>query len=719
MTCINFDTIHSKLLGAATVKVLRLCNGVLLLVSTFFQGMRETMSTSTNFQHLLSPLDLGFTTLKNRALMGSMHTGLEDDSRDFNKLAEYYAERARGGVALIVTGGFAPNIEGCLTPFGSRLASRGAAAKHRHITDTVHQNGGKIALQILHGGRYSYAPICVAPSRIKSPISPFAPIGLPSWGVRRQINCYVRAATLAKEAGYDGVEIMGSEGYFINQFLCEHTNKRTDKWGGNLENRTRMAIEIVRKTREAVGKDFIIIYRISLLDLVPDGQTWSDIVYLAKKIEQAGATLLNTGIGWHEARKPTIVTSVPRGAFSWITQKLKQEVSIPVIATNRINTPDVAEGILAAGHADMVSMARPFLADPEFITKAASGRADEINTCIGCNQACLDHIFKRKVASCLVNPRACHEIELKIEPTNAPKNIAVVGAGPAGLACATTLATRGHKVELYEASAELGGQFNMAKKIPGKAEFYETLRYYARQLELHRVSVHLNHRATVDELLKFDHVVVATGVVPRRVKIEGNKLPHVMSYTDLLQGRKTAGRRVAVIGAGGIGFDVCEFLVHDGSQETPSVAQWLTEWGIVDPAVAAGGLGTPKFKASDREIFLLQRKSTAIGKSLGKTTGWIHRLNLKKHNVKMISGVNYDKIDEQGLHISFGENKTSPQILQVDSVILCAGQESLKELYEPLLAKGVKVDLIGGAFLAAELDAKMAIDQATRLALQL
>lgn len=677
------------------------------------------MSKTSPFEHLLAPLDLGFTTLKNRVLMGSMHTGLEDHASDFYKLAEYYAERARGGVALIVTGGFAPNIEGCLTPFGSRMTSSATAAKHRVITDTVHKNGGKIALQILHGGRYSYAPICVAPSRIKSPISPFAPIGLPSWGVQRQINCYVRAAILAKEAGYDGVEIMGSEGYFINQFLCEHTNKRTDKWGGTLENRTRMAIEIVRKARAAVGKDFIIIYRISLLDLVPDGQAWSDIVYLAKQIELAGATLLNTGIGWHEARKPTIATSVPRGAFSWITQKLKLEVSIPVIATNRINTPDVAEKILASGHADMVSMARPFLADPEFMNKAASGRADEINTCIGCNQACLDHIFKRKLATCLVNPRACHETEMKVVPTQNPLKIAVVGAGPAGLACATTLASRGHKVDLFEASSELGGQFNMAKKIPGKAEFYETIRYYARQLVLGKVSVHLNSKATVEQLLNFDHVVVATGVVPRNVKIEGSHLPHVMSYLDLLQGRKKAGRRVAVIGAGGIGFDVCEFLVHNGSEEPPSVANWLTEWGIVDPAIAAGGLGTPKFKVTDHEIFLLQRKATPVGKNLGKTTGWIHRLNLKKHNVKMMSGVNYDKIDDQGLHISFGEAKSHPQILAVDSVILCAGQESFKELYEPLLAKGVKVDLIGGAFLAAELDAKLAIAQATKLALKL
>jgi 2,4-dienoyl-CoA reductase (NADPH2) len=674
---------------------------------------------STPFQHLLSPLDLGFTTLKNRSVMGSMHTGLEDHARDFPRLAEYYAERARGGVALIVTGGFAPNLEGCLTPFGSRITSSSDVEKHRLLTDTVHENGSKIALQILHGGRYGYTPICVAPSRIKSPISPFAPIPLPGWGVQRQINSYVRAASLAKQAGYDGVEIMGSEGYFINEFLCEHTNKRTDQWGGGLENRTRLAIEIVKKTREAVGKNFIIIYRISLLDLVPKGQSWSDIIYLAKKIEQAGATLLNTGIGWHEARKPTIVTSVPRGAFSWMTQKLRQEVTIPVIASNRINTPDVAEGILSAGHADMVSMARPFLADPDFIQKAATGRTDEINTCIGCNQACLDHIFSRKIASCLVNPRACHEAEFKMVQTKTPKKIAVVGGGPAGLACATTLASRGHKVDLFEAASELGGQFNMAKKIPGKVEFYETLRYYSRQLTLHSVAVHLGKKANVDDLARFDRVVLATGVVPKSVKIEGSQLPHVMTYTDLLQGRKSAGKRVAVIGAGGIGFDVCEYLLHDGCQEVPTVANWLSEWGIVDPAMAPGGLGTPKFKISEREIFLLQRKSTSIGKSLGKTTGWIHRLNLKKHNVKMLAGVNYEKIDKQGLHISFGEKKLDRQILEVDTVILCAGQESLKELYEPLVAKGITVDLIGGAFLAAELDAKMAIEQATRLGLKI
>jgi 2,4-dienoyl-CoA reductase (NADPH2) len=671
---------------------------------------------STPYPHLLAPLDLGFTTLKNRVLMGSMHTGLEDKAKDFPKLAAYFAERARGGVGLIVTGGFAPNVEGWLTPFGSRMASSGAARSHRIITDTVHQAGGKIALQILHAGRYGYSPFSVAPSKIKSPITPFTPRALSLGGIERQIKCFVRAGKLARDAGYDGVEVMGSEGYFINQFLSLATNKRDDKYGGSNENRMQLPIEIVSRMREAVGKDFIIIYRLSMLDLVPEGQSWDEVVMLAKGIERAGATIINTGIGWHEARVPTIATSVPRGAFAWVTKKLKGEVSIPLVTTNRINTPEVGEEIISSGAADMVSMARPLLADPEFVNKAAQNRALDINTCIGCNQACLDHVFQQKVASCLVNPRACHETEMVFTKTTKKKRIAVVGAGPAGLACSTELASRGHDVELFDGASEIGGQFNMAKQIPGKEEFHETLRYFGRRIEATGVKLRLNKRVSADDLKEFDEVVVATGVTPRNPKIPGQDRANVLSYVDVLLHKKPVGKRVAVIGAGGIGFDVSEFLVEDHSP-TMDLDAWKREWGVGDPSVARGGLVKPEVSPPARQVYLLQRKSTQPGKGLGKTTGWIHRAALKKKKVEMMAGANYDAIDERGLHISFGEKRENPTLLEVDTIVLCAGQLPLDELVAPLQAAGVKTHLIGGAFEAGELDAKRAIDQGTRLAL--
>ena len=670
------------------------------------------------YPHLLAPLDLGFTTLKNRVLMGSMHTGLEDKAKDFPKLAAYFAERARGGVGLIVTGGFAPNVEGWLSPFGSRLASSGAARSHKIITDAVHADGGKIALQILHAGRYGYSPFSVAPSRIKSPITPFTPRALSAGGIERQIKCFVRAGKLAREGGYDGVEVMGSEGYFINEFLVSHTNQRTDEWGGSFENRMRLPVEIVTRMREAVGKDFIIIYRLSMLDLIPDGQSWDEVVMLAKAIEKAGATIINTGIGWHEARVPTIATSVPRGAFAWVTKKLKSEVSIPLITTNRINAPDVAEKIIADGCADMVSMARPLLADAEFVIKAAAGRADEINTCIGCNQACLDHVFKQQRASCLVNPRACHETELIYLPTTNQKRIAVIGAGPAGLACATVLAERGHTVDLFDAASEIGGQFNMAKRIPGKEEFYETLRYFKRRIEITGVSLHLGQHVTAESLAagKYDDVVLATGVLPRNPKIPGQDLPHVFSYLDVLRDKKPVGKRVAVLGAGGIGFDVAEYLVDEGHSPALDATMWMKEWGVGDPSVARGGIVKPEITAPARQVTLLQRKSTAVGKGLGKTTGWIHRAALKKKRVEMINGANYEGIDARGLHITYGEKHENPTLIEVDNIVLCTGQESLRELHAPLQASGMKVHLVGGAFEAGELDAKRAIDQASRLA---
>ena len=671
---------------------------------------------SSPYPHLLAPLDLGFTTLKNRVLMGSMHTGLEDSAKDFPRLAAYFAERARGGVGLIVTGGYAPNIEGWLSPFGSRLASSGAAKKHLVVTNAVHTEGGKIALQILHGGRYSYTPFSVAPSKIRSPITPFTPRELSARGIERQIKCFVRAGKLAREAGYDGVEVMGSEGYFINEFLVTHTNQRTDEWGGSYANRMRLPVEIVTRMREAVGKDFIIIYRLSMLDLIPDGQSWEEVVMLAKAIEKAGATIINTGIGWHEARVPTIATSVPRGAFAWVTKKMKGEVGIPLITTNRINAPDVADKIIADGFADMVSMARPLLADADFVNKAATGKADEINTCIACNQACLDHVFQRKVASCLVNPRACHETELVFRPTLKKKKIAVVGAGPAGLACATALAECGHVVDLFDAAAEIGGQFNMAKVIPGKEEFHETLRYFRRKIETTGVKLTLNKRVSVDDLKNYDEVILATGVSPRNPKIPGQDMPHVLSYIDVLLHKKPVGKKVAVVGAGGIGFDVAEFLVHEGHSPTLDLAEWLKEWGVADPSNARGGVVKPHVTAASREVVLLQRKASQPGKGLGKTTGWIHRAALKKKKVEMIAGANYEGIDAKGLHITFGEKRANPTLIECDNIVLCTGQEPMRELQAPLEASGVIVHLVGGALEAGELDAKRAIDQASRLA---
>lgn len=677
---------------------------------------------TTAYPTMLSPLDLGFTTLKNRVLMGSMHTGLEDRKKNVGRLAAYFAERARGEVGLIVTGGFAPNMEGWLFPFASKLTTRAEAQTHRHVTDAVHQEGGKIALQILHAGRYGVTPISVSASRIKSPITPFAPRELTARGIDRQIRAFARCAALAREAGYDGVEVMGSEGYFINQFLVEHVNKRSDAWGGSFEKRMRLPVEIVSRVREAVGKDFIIIYRLSILDLIPQGQTWDETVQLAKAIEAAGATIINSGIGWHEARIPTIATSVPRGAFAWVTQKLKGEVSLPLCTTNRINDPTVAEQILASGQADMVSMARPLLADPQFVKKARENRADEINTCIACNQACLDHTFKLKTASCLVNPRACHETLLNYPPTARAKKIAVVGAGPAGLAAATVLAERGHHVELFDAASEIGGQFNMAKQIPGKEEFWQTLRYFGRKLETTGVALHLNTRVNADFLIDsgYDEVLLATGVTPRNPRIPGQaeqeKTGKVLNYVDVLRDKKAVGARVAVIGAGGIGFDVSEYLVQNGHSVTTDLDAWKAEWGVTDPQTARGGVTRPSITPPAREVMLLQRKNESLGKRLGKTTGWIHRAQLKMKQVEMIGGVNYESIDERGLLISFGEKRERATLLEVDNIVLCTGQEPLRELYAPLQAANVSVHLIGGADVAAELDAKRAIDQASRLA---
>ena len=678
------------------------------------------MIMTASYPHLLAPLDLGFTTLKNRVLMGSMHTGLEDAKKHTPRLAAYFAERARGGVGLIVTGGVAPNIVGWAKPLAGTLATHSAAQRHRVVTDAVHAEGGRIAMQILHTGRYGYHPFAVAPSAIKSPISPFKPRELSARGVETQIKAFVRCASLAREAGYDGVEVMGSEGYFINQFLSAHTNKRKDGWGGDYSNRMRLPVEIVRRTREAVGRDFIIIYRVSMLDLIPGGQSWEEVVTLAKAIEAAGATLINTGIGWHEARVPTIATSVPRAAFAWVTGKLKGEVAIPLIATNRINAPEVAEKIIADGLADMVSMARPLLADPQFVRKAEENRARDINTCIACNQACLDHVFQKKLASCLVNPRACHETELNYLPTRAKKRIAVIGAGPAGLACSTVLAERGHEVDLFDSAAEIGGQFNMAKRIPGKEEFHETLRYFARRIEALGVNLTLARRVSAADLAGYDEVVVATGVKPRDPRIpgqeEGVARGQVLSYVDVLLRGARVGPRVAVIGAGGIGFDVSEFLVHEGHSPTLDPALWMREWGIGDPSIARGGVTAPQVSPPARQVYLLQRKETAVGKGLGRTTGWIHRAALRAKRVTMIPGVNYERIDASGLHLSFGEKRERPHVLEVDTIVLCAGQEPLRDLADPLRAANIRTHLIGGADVAAELDAKRAIDQASRLA---
>ena len=684
---------------------------------------------STPYPHLLAPLDLGFTTLANRVLMGSMHTGLEDGRKHFAAMAAFYAERARGGVGLIVTGGFAPNIEAWAKPFAGTLATHAAARRHREVTGAVHAEGGKIALQILHTGRYGYSPLCVAPSRIQSPISPFTPRELSERGIERQIRAFVRCATLAREAGYDGVEVMGSEGYFINQFLVTHTNHRTDRWGGAYENRMRLAVEIVERVREAVGPDFILIYRISLIDLIPDGSSWPEVVQLAMAVTAAGATILNTGIGWHEARVPTIATSVPRAAFAWVTKKLRGElraagVAVPLVTSNRINMPDVAERVLADGAADLVSLARPFLADAEFVNKAASGRSDEINTCIACNQACLDHTFKNQLASCLVNPRAGHETSLLIRRATRPKRVAVVGAGPAGLAAAVTLTDRGHEVHLFEAAAEIGGQFNLAKRIPGKEEFGETLRYFSRCIEVTGIQLHLNTRIAAGQLiaLRFDAVLLASGVTPRSPRIAGQDTPGVIGYVDAILQRRPIGPRVAIVGAGGIGFDVAEFLVHDAAHPSPALdlAAWQRDWGVVDPGTVRGGVVAPRPTAPARQVTLLQRKAGKLGAGLGKTTGWIHRSALKMKNVELVPGVNYERIGPHdgalGLFVTFGPQRVDGTVIACDSIVLCAGQEPQRELQAPLVAAGVAVHLIGGAFEATELDAKRAIDQGTRLA---
>ena len=675
----------------------------------------------TAYPHLLAPLDLGFVTLKNRTLMGSMHTGLEEKPGGFERMAAYFAERARGGVGLMVTGGIAPNEEGGVYAGAAKLSTSEEADKHRIVTEAVHAEGGVICMQILHAGRYAYSPKQVAPSAIQAPINPFKPQELDEAGIEKQIADFVNCSSLAQQAGYDGVEIMGSEGYFINQFLVTHTNQRTDRWGGSFANRMRLPVEIVRRVREAVGRDFIIIYRLSMLDLVEGGSTWDEIVTLAKAIEAAGATIINTGIGWHEARIPTIATKVPRAAFTKVTAKLKGEVNIPLCTTNRINTPEVAEQVLAEGDADMVSMARPFLADPEFVNKAAAGRADEINTCIGCNQACLDHTFGGKLTTCLVNPRACYETELNYIPTTAVKKIAVVGAGPAGLAAATVAAERGHSVTLFDAASEIGGQFNVAKRIPGKEEFFETLRYFKRKLETTGVDVRLNTRVSASELIDggFDEILLATGIVPRTPAIPGVEHAKVISYLDAILQRKPVGPRVAVIGAGGIGFDVSEFITHAGPSTSLDREAFWKEWGIDLALEARGGVAgvQPQVEPAARQVFLLQRKKSKVGDGLGKTTGWIHRAGLKNKQVQMINAVEYLQIDDQGLHIRVGEGE--PQVLPVDTVILCAGQEPLRELQDVLVAAGQSVHLIGGADVAAELDAKRAINQGSRLAAEL
>ncbi|MFF1821691.1 FAD-dependent oxidoreductase [Kribbella sp. NPDC058245] len=673
---------------------------------------------STSYPNLLEPLDLGHVVLPNRVIMGSMHTGLEDRLSDLPKLAAYFAERARGGVGLMVTGGYAPNRAGWLTPFGSILNSRRQARKHRVLTDAVHNEGGKIALQILHAGRYSYQPFSVSASALKAPINPFKPRALTDRGIRKQIKAYVDCAALAQEAGYDGVEIMGSEGYFINQFLAERTNRRTDRWGGSPENRRRIAVEIVRQTRERVGPNFIIIYRLSMADLVEGGQTWDEVVALGKEIEAAGASIINTGIGWHEARVPTIVTSVPRAAFTSVTAAFKPHVNIPVVTSNRINLPQVAEEVLARGDADLISMARPFLADPDWVRKATADRADEINVCIACNQACLDHVFAKKKASCMVNPFAARETELKLLPTRKVKHLAVVGAGPAGLAAAVTAAERGHRVELFEADQELGGQFGIARRIPGKEEFAETIRYYTRRLEVTGVKVHLGRRASAEDLAGFDEVILATGVVPRVPAIPGIDHPKVLSYVEVVREGKPVGGSVAVIGAGGIGVDVSEFLTTTESP-TLNLEAWKAEWGVADPTVTAGALGVPHPEASPRQVYLLQRKPGRIGAGLGKTTGWVHRAALKNKKVEQLRGVNYERIDDEGLHLTFGPQHEKPRVLAVDTIVICAGQESVRDLAAVLADSGRPVHVIGGADVAAELDAKRAIDQATRLALTL
>ena len=672
------------------------------------------------YKHIFEPLDLGFTTLKNRILMGSMHTGLEEEKDGIDRIATYYAERAKGGVGLIVTGGISPNVQGWTAPFSARMSTNKHAKHHQKITEAVHKEGGKICMQILHSGRYGYHPFNVSASAIKSPITPFKPFKLRESGIKRTIKDFVNCAKLSKVAGYDGIEIMGSEGYLINQFIAKRTNKRTDSWGGNYENRMRLPIELVKQTREAVGEEFIIIYRLSMLDLVENGSSWEEVVQLGKEIEKAGATIINTGIGWHEARIPTIATSVPRAAFTWVTKKMKEEIKIPLITSNRINMPETAEKVLADGDADMISMARPFLADPEWVNKAAQEKSDEINTCIGCNQACLDHVFQQKVASCLVNPRACHETELNYNKTDNKKKVAVIGAGPAGLAAATIAAQRGHDVTLFDADKEVGGQFNIAKQIPGKEEFYETIRYFNKQIELHSVTVKLNTRVSTEDLLKsdFEEIVLATGIKPRELKIEGIENDKVLSYIDVLKHKTPVGKKVAVIGAGGIGFDVSEYLAHEGESTSQNIDAWLKEWGIDKSLEARSGIEGMKAEIhpSPREIFMFKRSKGKFGGKLGKTTGWIHRSTLKKKNVQFIGEVSYTKIDDKGLHYIKDEK---PQVLEVDNIVICAGQTPFKELYQPLLDAGKNVHVIGGADFASELDAKRAIDQGSRLAAKL
>lgn len=671
----------------------------------------------SSYPNLLAPLDLGFTQLKNRVLMGSMHTGLEEATNGHERMAAYFAERAKGGVGLIVTGGIGPNTEGSTHPNTKNLVTEEDVANHRQITDAVHQHDGKICMQILHTGRYAYSPDQVAPSAIKAPINPFTPRAIDEEEIYKQVDDFVFTSVQAQKAGYDGVEIMGSEGYFLNQFIAARTNQRDDDWGGSYENRIRLPIEVVRRVREAVGENFIIIFRLSMLDLVVGGSTAEEVVQLGKAIEKAGATIINTGIGWHEAQIPTIATKVPRAAFTWVTAHFRKELSVPVITSNRINTPEVAEQVLVRGDADMVSMARPFLADPDFVRKAEENRADEINTCIGCNQACLDHVFAGQMTSCLVNPRACHETELIIQPATRAKKIAVVGAGPAGLSAATTAASRGHQVTLFDSADKIGGQFNIAKQIPGKEEFYETLRYFGRQIELTGVDLQLNQRVTADQLNSggFDEVIVATGISPRTPDIDGIDHPSVLSYLDVIGDKKPVGQKVAIIGAGGIGFDTAEYLTHSGESTSQSIPAFMKEWGIDMSFNSRSGIEgvEPQPEPSPREVYLLQRKVSKVGSGLGKTTGWIHRAGLAMKGVKMMPGCEYQCIDDQGLHIRVGDDE---KVLEVDNVIICAGQDPLRELAEGL---EVSYHLIGGADVASELDAKRAINQGTRLAAEL
>ncbi len=673
--------------------------------------------THSKYPHLFEPLDLGFTQLKNRVLMGSMHTGLEEAKDGFDKMAVFYAERAKGGVGLIVTGGVSPNWQGWLKPFSIRMTKNKHAEQHKVVTEAVHKEGGKICMQILHAGRYGYHPFSLAPSAIKSPITPFKPFKMSGRRIKSTIKDYAHSAKLAQKAGYDGVEIMGSEGYLINQFIVKHTNNRTDDWGGSYENRIKFPVEIVKAVRQAVGKEFIIIFRLSMLDLIPEGSSWEEVVQLAKALEDAGVNIINTGIGWHEARVPTIATMVPRGAYTWVTEKMKAEVNIPLITTNRINMPETAEEILSSGKADMVSMARPFLADPYIILKSETGREDEINTCIACNQACLDHIFKNKTSSCLVNPKACHETELVSHQTEQVKKIAVVGAGPAGLAFSVEAAIRGHSITLFDAANEIGGQFNMAKQIPGKEEFYETLRYFKRQIELNGIQLQLNTKVGAEDLKDFDEIVIATGVNPRDPKIPGQESEKVLSYIEVLKEHKPVGKKVAIIGAGGIGFDVAEYLTHPQEENHDDLQAFFKEWGVDMQVESRGGIESKPLKVgTPRQIFMMQRSDGKMGANLGKTTGWIHRNSLRNRQVKMISGIQYEKIDEKGLYLT---KDGKQKLLEVDNIILCAGQLPEKSLFNAVSELGLKVHLIGGAFEASELDAKKAINQATKLALEI